>query len=101
MQHPCITACVMNQGDDITGIVYAVGENVTEFKPGDRIAAFHELQAPGGSYAEYAVSLEHCTFHIPMKTTFEGEYSYHSRVREVYLLVSFLSQKQQPSRLRA
>ncbi|MCJ1248375.1 hypothetical protein MMC30_005592 [Trapelia coarctata] len=62
---------VINQGDDIAGIVYAVGTNVTEFKPGDRIAAFHEMQAPGGSYAEYAVSWEHCTFHIPTKTTFE------------------------------
>lgn len=62
----------INQGDDIAGVVHAVGENVTEFKPGDRIAAFHEMMTPGGSYAEYAVSWQHTTFHLPKKTTFEG-----------------------------
>jgi len=61
----------VNQGDDIAGFVHAVGSNVTEFKPGDRVAAFHEMLHPGGSYAEYAVSPAHTTFHIPKKTTFE------------------------------
>lgn len=61
-----------NQGDDIAGIVHSVGENVTEFKPGDRVAAFHEMQAPGGSYAEYALAWQHTTFHLPKKTSFEG-----------------------------
>ena len=46
----------MNQGDDIAGTIYNVGEAVTEFQVGDRVAAFHEMLAPGGSYAEYAVS---------------------------------------------
>ncbi len=63
----------INQGDDIAGVVHAVGANVTEFRPGDRIAAFHEMMAPGGSYAEYAVSWQHATFHLPKKTSFEGE----------------------------
>jgi len=62
----------VNQGDDIAGIVHAVGENVTEFKPGDRVAAFHEMTKPGGSYAEYALSWQHTTFHVPKKTSFEG-----------------------------
>lgn len=44
---------------------------MTEFKPGDRVAAFHEMTTPGGSYAEYALSWEHTTFHIPKKTSFE------------------------------
>jgi len=44
-----------NQGDDIAGIVHAVGANVTEFKPGDRVAAFHEMTKLGGSYAEYTL----------------------------------------------
>ena len=58
-------------GDDIAGTIHAVGENVTEFKVGDRVAAFHEMRTPGGSYAEYALAWAHTTFHIPHKTTFE------------------------------
>jgi NADPH2:quinone reductase len=62
----------LNQGDDIAGVVHTVGSDVLEFKPGDRVAAFHQIMAPGGSYAEYAVSWAHTTFHIPKKTSFEG-----------------------------
>ena len=61
----------MNQGDDIAGVVEAVGDGVTEFKKGDRVAAFHEMLSPHGSYAEYAISWAHTTFHLPAKTTFE------------------------------
>lgn len=64
---------VINQGDDIAGVVDKVGANVTEFKPGDRVAAFHEMMTPHGSYAEYAIAWAHTTFHIPKKTSFEGE----------------------------
>lgn len=32
-----------NSGDDISGIIEEVGENVVEFKKGDRVAAFHEM----------------------------------------------------------
>lgn len=81
---------VINQGDDIAGIVYAVGINVTEFRRGDRVAALHEMTAPGGSYAEYAVSWEHCTFHIPEKTTFEGWYTKCSRARRINVLIDGL-----------
>ncbi|KAK2603164.1 hypothetical protein N8I77_009642 [Diaporthe amygdali] len=62
---------VLNQGDDIAGTVYEVGANVTEFKPGDRVMAFHEMMTPGGSYAEYAVAWAHTTAHIPKGTSFE------------------------------
>lgn len=62
-----------NSGDDIAGIVHAVGSKVWEFKPGDRVAAFHEMRTGGGSYAEYALAWQHATFHIPESTRFEGE----------------------------
>jgi NADPH:quinone reductase-like Zn-dependent oxidoreductase len=62
----------INQGDDIAGVVEKVGANVTEFKPGDRVAAFHEMRSPHGSYAEYAIAWAYTTFHIPAKTSFEG-----------------------------
>ncbi|CAL5869550.1 uncharacterized protein PFLUO_LOCUS3780 [Penicillium psychrofluorescens] len=62
----------INQGDDIAGIVHRTGKNVTEFKPGDRVAAFHEIMTSGGSYAEYAVAWAYTTFHIPKDTSFEG-----------------------------
>lgn len=71
-KRPQSTGTASNQGDDIAGIVHSVGSNVVEFNRGDRVAAFHQMAAPGGSYAEYAVSYDHATFHIPKKTTFEG-----------------------------
>ena len=60
-----------NSGDDMAGIIEAVGENVTEFKKGDRVAAFHEMTTPHGSYAEYAIAWAYTTFHLPRKTSFE------------------------------
>ncbi|KAL5353994.1 hypothetical protein ACLOAV_000079 [Pseudogymnoascus australis] len=60
-----------NSGDDIAGIVEAVGENVRLFKKGDRVAAFHEMMKPGGSFAEYAIAWEHTTIHITDKLSFE------------------------------
>ena len=72
-KRPQWTGKTANQGDDIAGVVHSVGSNVVEFKRGDRVAAFHQMMAPGGSYAEYAVSWDHATFHIPKKTTFEGQ----------------------------
>ncbi|KAL4808085.1 chaperonin 10-like protein [Aspergillus unguis] len=60
-----------NQGDDIAGTVEAVGDNVTEFKKGDRVMAFHQMMAPGGSYAEYAIAWQHTTAHLPKKVSFE------------------------------
>ena len=63
-----------NSGDDIAGIIEAVGENVTEFKKGDRVAAFHEMLAPHGSFAEYAIAWAYNTFHLPKETSFEEVY---------------------------
>ncbi|RDW66295.1 hypothetical protein BP6252_09930 [Coleophoma cylindrospora] len=60
-----------NSGDDIAGIVESVGENVYEFKRGDRVAAFHQMTKPHGSFAEYGIALDCNTFHIPEKVSFE------------------------------
>lgn len=63
-----------NQGDDIAGYVESVGPKVNTFKKGDRVAAFHQINTPHGSYAEYAIAWEHTTFHIPEGISFEGIY---------------------------
>lgn len=60
-----------NSGDDIAGTVVKVGAGVTEFKAGDRVAAFHEIGEAAGSFAEYALAWQHTTFHIPESTSFE------------------------------
>lgn len=63
-----------NQGDDVAGYIEAVGPGAatTEFRKGDRVAAFHQMVTPHGGYAEYALAWAHTTFHIPDKTSFEG-----------------------------
>ncbi|ETI24379.1 hypothetical protein G647_03748 [Cladophialophora carrionii CBS 160.54] len=61
----------VNTGDDIAGYVEAVGPNVTEFKVGDRVGAFHEMTTEHGSFAEYAIAWEKSTFHLPKQTSFE------------------------------
>jgi NADPH:quinone reductase-like Zn-dependent oxidoreductase len=61
----------LNTGDDIAGHVEAVGSNVTEFRVGDRVAAFHEMGAPFGAFAEYAIAWEKSTFQLPKATSFE------------------------------
>ncbi|KAL1645439.1 hypothetical protein SLS58_003747 [Diplodia intermedia] len=60
-----------NSGDDIAGIVHSIGAGVYEFKPGDRVAAFHEMRTPHGSFAEYAVAWQYTTSHIPENLSFE------------------------------
>ncbi|KAH7155953.1 NADPH2:quinone reductase [Dactylonectria macrodidyma] len=60
-----------NTGDDVAGYIEAVGANVSEFNKGDRVAAFHEMGAPHGAFAEYAVAYANTTFPIPENTSFE------------------------------
>ena len=69
--HPAATGTSLNSGDDLAGEVYAVGSEVTRFKPGDRVAAFHPMGKPYGAYAEYAIAPEHTTLQIPDKLSFE------------------------------
>jgi NADPH:quinone reductase len=61
----------MNTGDDIAGVVERVGANVYEFQPGQRVAAFHRMMTPHGSFAEYAIAPASTTFHIAKQTSFE------------------------------
>ncbi|KAH7408959.1 alcohol dehydrogenase-like protein [Cadophora sp. MPI-SDFR-AT-0126] len=65
------TDTAMNSGDDIAGIVESVGPGVSGFKKGDRVAAFHPMGTPGGSYAEFAIAPAVTTFHLPDKISFE------------------------------
>ncbi|KAK0623671.1 hypothetical protein B0T14DRAFT_536521 [Immersiella caudata] len=44
----------LNAGDDLTGMVDSAGSNVDEYKPGDRVAAFHRMAFPTGAYAGFA-----------------------------------------------
>ncbi|KIM96694.1 hypothetical protein OIDMADRAFT_148006 [Oidiodendron maius Zn] len=60
-----------NSGDDIAGIIEAVGCDVHDFKVGDRVAALHELGAPYGSYAEYSIAYSWTTFPLDKDTSFE------------------------------
>ncbi|TVY12901.1 Trans-enoyl reductase fsr4 [Lachnellula arida] len=64
----------LNSGDDIAGIVYALGSEVTktrEYVVGDRVAAFHHMMSSHGALAEYAVAPYHTVFKIPDETSFE------------------------------
>ena len=60
-----------NSGDDMAGIVHSVGRDVYEFKPGDRVAAFHVPGTENGSFGEYAVAPDWTTFHVPHNLSFE------------------------------
>ncbi|KAJ5999698.1 secondary metabolism biosynthetic enzyme [Penicillium waksmanii] len=62
---------LFNQGDDIAGHIEAVGDGVLGFHKGDKVAAFHQVMKPHGSWAEYAIAPSGSTFHIPEKTSFE------------------------------
>lgn len=59
-----------NSGDDLAGIVHEVGSAVTAIKPGDRVAALHELGAPHGAYAEYALVKDFICFKLPQSMGF-------------------------------
>jgi NADPH:quinone reductase-like Zn-dependent oxidoreductase len=48
-----------------------VGDGVSEFRPNDRVAAFHEMYAPHGAFAEYAIAWAYTSFCIPPRISFE------------------------------
>jgi NADPH:quinone reductase-like Zn-dependent oxidoreductase len=61
----------LNQGDDCAGTVAAVGKAVRGLQIGDRVAGFHCMDTPHGTYAEYAICPEHTVFTIPPDVTYE------------------------------
>jgi NADPH2:quinone reductase len=59
----------------MAGIVYALGAKAAktcEFKIGDRVAAFHPMMAPHGSFADFAVAPNHSVLKLPEGIGFEG-----------------------------
>jgi len=53
-------------GQDVAGVVEAVGKNITQFKPGDEVFGISR-----GALAEYACALERALVPKPPKVTFE------------------------------
>ena len=60
-----------NSGDDFAGIVVYATPDVTHLKPGDRVAAFHQMQTDYGAYAEYAIAPAWTTFKMPDSMSWE------------------------------
>lgn len=61
-----------NTGDDIAGTVEELGSEVSHlFHKGQRVAAFHRMREPHGSFAEYSIAPAITTFAIPNKISFE------------------------------
>lgn len=58
-------------GWDIAGKVTAVGENITQFVPGDSVFGMVNFLGHGKAYAEYAVAPESQLANIPANTSFE------------------------------
>ncbi|KAJ4252741.1 hypothetical protein NW762_010647 [Fusarium torreyae] len=61
----------INTGDDVAGLIEAVGDNVVGFHKGDRVAAFHKMTTPNGAFAEYAIAPYYTTFHLPNSVSYE------------------------------
>ncbi|KAL5522799.1 hypothetical protein ACEPAG_8817 [Sanghuangporus baumii] len=62
------------EGNDVAGIIVKVGEGVTEYKGGERVAAFTIMCSGNdkyGAYAQYTVAPAATTFPIPEPTSFE------------------------------
>lgn len=65
----------LNSGDDLAGIVHAIGDDVAktgEWKLGDRVAAFHPMMTEHGAYAEFAVAPAETVIRLSEGVGFEG-----------------------------
>lgn len=68
---PVWTNETSNTGDDIAGIVEDLGTGVVGIHKGDRVAGFHVMRTPSGSFAEFAIAPQYLVFPIPDAVTFE------------------------------
>ncbi|KAL1762802.1 chaperonin 10-like protein [Schizophyllum commune] len=62
------------EGNDVAGIIVAVGQDVFGYKVGDPVAAFTKIRSRDnkyGAYQQYTVAPASVTFPIPDNTTFE------------------------------
>ncbi|KAH8112258.1 chaperonin 10-like protein [Phellopilus nigrolimitatus] len=62
------------EGNDVAGNIVKVGEGVTEYKGGERVAAFTKMGTKDnkyGAYAQYSVAPASTTFPIPESTSYE------------------------------
>lgn len=61
----------INTGDDIAGVVEAVGTEVRDLRPGTRVSAFHCINGPHSSWADYIIAPVHMIARIPPHVSFE------------------------------
>jgi len=62
------------EGSDVAGYVEKVGEGVTEYKGGERVAAFTKMATKDnkyGAYQQYSLAVASCAFPIPESISFE------------------------------
>lgn len=62
---PAMYNNALNQGDDCAGTIARVGSEVKTLQLGERVAGFHVMDTPGGTFAEFALCPEHTVFRIP------------------------------------
>lgn len=58
-------------GWDISGVVVSIGDNVSDFKVGDRVFGMINFPGSGKAYAEYVAAPENQLAIIPSNTSFE------------------------------
>nr|WP_263314078.1 zinc-binding dehydrogenase [Mammaliicoccus sp. Marseille-Q6498] len=58
-------------GLDIAGEVIDIGENVKNFKIGDRVFYLRQMENPNGGFAEYSKNPESLTYKIPDNVSYE------------------------------